>query len=466
MKRPLTFFLSPVVVLLLLPSCATRYVAGNVDKPGSGDGIGDVVAFETAADFNAKPPLCLGVLPLTQVKPEFGPADDVRKALHAHLAPSGIALVPLQKVDALTVKSGDEAQNLRAVAKGSGCDTLLSGEVTERSSRFWGVYSEVRLGASLRMTRVSTGQVIWRGKHTAVVRGGGMPLDVISAIGGVVAAGANVREEQLTRTTHDVARRLVASIPNLKYAPDRDLVATAASPVPASGGAAVWVHAFISSLEQHPLPQLEGELVEALDGPIWTGPQDRIVIADFLLQKAPRSSRAMQEIASARLRLGEPDAALAMGTKALAIAPQNPELHFLQGRAYLQLDRPAEAARAFVQAAAAAPQPSANYFTAMGVAYNQLGSYERAVAALGKSLELEPGRPYVHLQMGVAYVGAGDDAAAARALRQSAVLSLAAGDPGAATKALRTLKAMGIEGQFPAEDLEALENHVAKLKPS
>jgi hypothetical protein len=90
-----------------------------------------------------------------------------------------------------------------------------------------------------------------------------MPLDVISAIGGVVAAGANVREEQLTRTTHDVARRLVAAIPNLKYAPDRDLVATAASPVPASGGAAVSVHAFISSLEQHPLPQLEGELLEA-----------------------------------------------------------------------------------------------------------------------------------------------------------------------------------------------------------
>ena len=466
MKSPLAACLFPALALALLSGCATRYVAGNVDKPGSGDGIGDVVAFETAADFNAKPPLCLGVLPLTLTKPEFGPADDVRKALHAHLAPSGIALVPLQKVDALTVKSGDEAQNLRAVAKGSGCDTLLSGEVTERSSRFWGVYSEVRLGASLRMTRVSTGQIIWRGKHTAVVRGGGMPLDVISAIGGVVAAGANVREEQLTRTTHDVARRLVAAIPSLKYAPDRDLVATAATPVPASTGAAPSVHAFISGVEKNPMPQLESELLEALDGPNWTVPQDRIVIADFLLQKAPRSSRAMQEITSARLRLGEPDAALAMGTKALAIAPKNPDLHFLQGRAYLQLDRPAEAAGAFVQAAAAAPQPSANYFTAMGVAYNQLGSYERAVAALGKSLQLEPGRPYVHMQIGVAYVGAGDDAAAARALRQSAVLSLAASDLGAADKALQTLKAMGLEGQLPAEDLEALEKRIATLKPS
>jgi len=355
---------------------------------------------------------------------------------------------------------------MRAVAKGSGCDTVLSGEVTERSSRFWGVYSEVRLGATLRISRVSTGQVIWRGKHTAVVRGGGMPLDVISAIGGVMAAGANVREEQLTRTTHDVARRLVAAIPNLKYAPDRDLVATSAAPPPARDGAAPSVHAFISGVEKNSMPQLEGELVEALDGPAWIAPQDRIVIADFLLQKAPRSSRAMQEIASARLRLGEPDAALAMVSKALAIAPQNPELHFLQGRAYLQLDRPAEAARAFVQAAATAPQPSANYFTAMGVAYNQLGSYDRAVAALGKSLQLEPGRPYVHMQIGIAHVGAGDDAAAAQALRQSAVLSLAANDSATAAKALRTLKAMGIESQLPAEDLQALENRIATLKPS
>ena len=466
MKSTLTARLPPLLALALLSGCATRYVAGDVDKPGSGDGIGDVVAFETSADFNAKPPLCLAVMPLSLAKPEFGPAEDVRKAIHAHLAPSGIALVPLQKIDALIDKSRDEAQNLQAVSKGGGCDTLLTGELTERSSRFWGVYSDVRLGASLRMTRVSTGQVIWRGKHTAVVRGGGMPMDVISAIGGAVAAGANVREEQLTRTTHDVARRLVAAIPNLKYAPDSELVTTAAATVPTSGGAALSVHTFISSVEQHPLPQLEGELLEALDGPTWTGPQDRIVIADFLLQKAPRSSRAMQEIASARLRLGEPDSALAMGTKALAIAPQNPELHFLQGRAYLQLDRPAEAARAFVQAAAAAPQPSANYFTAMGVAYNQLGSYERAVAALGRSLQLEPGRPFVHMQIGVAYVGAGDDALAAQALRQSAVLSLAANDAGAAANALRTLKAMGLQGQLPTEDLQALEERIATLKPT
>jgi hypothetical protein len=46
------------------------------------------------------------------------------------------------------------------------------------------------------------------------------------------------------------------------------------------------------------------------------------------------------------------------------------------------------------------------------------------------------------------------------------VLSLAANDALAAANALRTLKAMGIEGQLPAEDLQALENRIATLKPS
>jgi hypothetical protein len=43
---------------------------------------------------------------------------------------------------------------------------------------------------------------------------------------------------------------------------------------------------------------------------------------------------------------------------------------------------------------------------------------------------------------------------------------LAASDFGAAAKALSTLKAMGIEGELPAEDLEALENRIATLKTS
>jgi hypothetical protein len=80
--------------------------------------------------------------------------------------------------------------------------------------------------------------------------------------------------------------------------------------------------------------------------------------------------------------------------------------------------------------------------------------------------ELDPGRPYVHLQIGLAYAGAGDGALAAQALRKAAVLNLAQNDANAAAQALRTLRAMGLEGQLSAPDLEALDNRVATLNPS
>ena len=100
------------------------------------------------------------------------------------------------------------------------------------------------------------------------------------------------------------------------------------------------------------------------------------------------------------------------------------------------------------------------------MAYNQLGSYDRAVAALGKSLELESGRPYVHLQMGVAYAGMGDEEAAAQALRQSVVLSVADGDHRAASRTMQTLKSIGLESQLAADDLDALEKRIATLAPT
>ena len=88
------------------------------------------------------------------------------------------------------------------------------------------------------------------------------------------------------------------------------------------------------------------------------------------------------------------------------------------------------------------------------------------MAALAKSLQLESGRPYVYLQMGVAYAGIGDDEAAAQALRQGVVLSLADGDHRGASKAIRTLKSMGLESQLTSEDLEALDKRIATLAPT
>jgi hypothetical protein len=56
----------------------------------------------------------LGVLPLAVSKPEFNPTDEVRKAIHSHLAPTGVRLIPLQKIDLLYKKDLSIKDNIAA----------------------------------------------------------------------------------------------------------------------------------------------------------------------------------------------------------------------------------------------------------------------------------------------------------------------------------------------------------------
>ena len=98
-----TFALS--VTLVLFTGCATRYVERDVEKVEQTDSIGDVVVYKSSDEFKNNPPVCLGVLPLKASQKEFEPTQDVRKAIHAYLAPTGIALLPLQKIDANLISS-------------------------------------------------------------------------------------------------------------------------------------------------------------------------------------------------------------------------------------------------------------------------------------------------------------------------------------------------------------------------
>ena len=382
-------------VLFSLQGCATRYVERDTDKDDAADAIGDVVVSKTSEDFIKNPPLCLGIMPLGASKREFEPTQDLRKALHAHLAPTGIQLLPLQRVDGSLVPGQSELTGLQAVYAATGCDTLMTGDISERLSRFWGVYSE-------KDSDLSQDAVARQAAHSS-------------------------------------------SIPGL-----------AGRPSP---------HSFVSGIEQRPTAQLGPLIAAALSGDQWPEPADRLVLAQFWLNKEPQSSQSLFELASARFALGEATAALSLAQKAIKLNASLPEYHFLQGRIYLQLDQPAMATQAMLKAASA-PGPKAIYFRALGVAYNQVGDYAMAAAALSRSLALEPGAAYAHLQIGVALVGIGDDSAAAKALRQRMILSIADRNHKNAARALATFKAMDLQAQLSSEKLEALEVKIGQLLTS
>lgn len=463
MRIPYHALLLSLGVLAGLPGCATRYVQGNPATENPDNMMGDVVISQAAADYESSPPVCLGLMPFTVSQKSFAPVEDIRKAFHAHLAPTGIRLISLQKIDALIDARLTPEENLQRVAEATRCDTLISGEVTDRKTRFWGVYSEVRAGARLKIIRVSTGKVIWDGRHTAVMRDGGMPISPISLIGGAVTAGVNLRDEQIKRTAHDLARRLVHAIPQLSYVDDMPVMAQArAKPEPAMADdpARQW----LSSLEFLPENEKKSSLNTALDGQRWSAPKDRLLIAEQLMRTDPENARGYVEASAARLALAEPAQALELAKRAVKLDAANPEHQFQLGRTYLHLNEADQALSPFLKAVSV-PNPKSLHFSALGLAYNQTGRHAMAVAALTRALELDQDNPFSLLQLGLAYAGMGDEPEAARIVRKSMIISIAANDAAAARRSLNLFKAMNLNTRISEEELKAIEERIEKLAP-
>lgn len=451
-----------------LQACATRYVQGNPSADNSEEMIGDVVVSQAAAEYEASPPVCLGLMPLTVSQKSFAPVDDIRKAFHAHLAPTGIRLISLQKIDSLVDPSDTIDHNLQKVAQATRCDTLITGEVTDRKTRFWGVYSEVRAGARLKIIRVSTGKVIWEGRHTAIMRDGGIPLNPVSLVGGAVTAGVNLRDEQVKRTAHDLARRLVHAIPQLGYIDEMpSLASTIAGPAPAVAPvtAPEPVQSFLTSLESLSSEEKKDRLIASLEGNDWSAPRDRLAIAESLMRIDPNHAHGYVEASVAKLQLAEPAQALELAKKAVGIDPNNPDHQFQLGRTYLHLNQADQALPPFLNAVAA-PNPKSLHFNALGLAYNQTGRHSMAAAAFSKSLALDPDNPFSLLQLGLAYAGMGEDAEAAKTVRKSMIISIAANDAAAARRALNLFRAMNLNARMSEEELKAIEERIEKLAPA
>ena len=279
-------YLQIVFLCFLAAACATRYVEGDINKSSAVDSVGDVVLFESSQSIVKIPPKCLGVLPFSTVKKEFEPTVPFRKAVHAHLATTGINMVPLEKIDQQSITTKPESQDLSRIGNALGCETFVSAEVTEKKTNFYGVYSEVKIGAILKVINVRTGETLWKGRHTAVARDGSLPLNPLSILGGAVTATANLRDEQVVRTTNDLARRLVAAIPGLKYSEqDSELVAKSVESFIPQQNSPLSVHAYLSSIEGKDSSERIQSLEKAMIDNRWPEPNDQLVLSEFLLKR-------------------------------------------------------------------------------------------------------------------------------------------------------------------------------------
>ncbi len=470
MKLPLLL----IVCMFVITGCATRYVERSFDHAKRNpetvkttdsiiEAISDVVVFESSQELKTKPLSCLAVFPLTTKERDSSIAESIRYALHAHLAPTGIRIVALQQIDeAIKATSGSGGDLNTAVARAIGCDTIMLGEVTDEVARFYGIYSEVRAGANVRIVRASTGAVLWQGSHTAVIRAGGVPFGIVSLAINVAFAGVNLYGEQGTRVVHDLARRLVLAIPGLAYQAETPLIADLSVVAKAESDRTQTAYGLIASLESLPADQLKQRLIEELNSNQWSKPQDRLLIAEALVRVDDKQPLGYYQAALARLQLAEPGAALPSAQRAVALEPENADSQFLLGNIYLVVNRPEEAIEPLIKAVALGGEKGI-HLSALGTAYNQIGNYPRAAASFAKVLAKDADNTYALLHGAIAQAGMGANEEAVKMLRRGIILGIARENLSAATRALNILYAMNLAELMPEGELDVLEKKLKAL---
>ncbi|RED44214.1 SH3 domain-containing protein [Aestuariispira insulae] len=211
--------LAAVSAGFLLSACGTpSYVNENRSRAEMGNDTPSVetVSYKIHNAFREQPPLCVAVLPLDDNgKLEPSQREGVRRIFYAQLAPQKKRDVELQDVDnALLALPEEFRDDPVALGYALECDTMLTGRITHYGSGFYGLYSNVSVGADVKLIRTTDGAVLWEGRHVASSHGGSVPFTPVGLVSGMVRAANNVNGEQLDRVTNDLARRLVSTIPD------------------------------------------------------------------------------------------------------------------------------------------------------------------------------------------------------------------------------------------------------------
>ena len=466
-----------MIVCIFSTGCVTtRYVERSSDhtkqKPDSvatNDSIGNVyhgvVVFESSEELKANPLSCLAVFPITAKGGDTDSAVSIRNSLHANLAPSGIRLLPLQKIDAaIKATNTSNGDLISTVAKVIGCDTIMVGEVIDDPSSFYGMYSVVRAGANIRIVKVSTDDTLWRGNHTAVLRAGGLPLGFLDVAMNVFSAVRNLTKDQSSRVTNDLARRLILTIPGLAYqaevlSAEEQPILTAVDVRPPQTA-----YGLLSGLESSPPEEVKQRLVGELKSNRWNNPKDRVLIAEALIRADDQQPLGYYEAALARLRLSEPIMALSHAERAATLETENADSQFLLGRVQLAINKPQDSITPLLKAVALDGKEI--HLNALGTAYNQLGDYPKAAVSFAKVLTKDTDNSYAILHGAIAQAGTGANIEAVRMLRRSMIVGIARSDSSAATRAVNILRAMDLAKLLPDGELEVLESKIKMIKVS
>jgi len=164
-------------------------------------------------------PLTVAVLPFADVSESQAGAQAVRRGFYNHFSSLPFRDMELWRVDDLLKKSGltdPKAINrmpARDLGRILGTDAVVYGEISNFDKLFAVVYSQVSVGAKLRMYDARSGELLWTGEHVVRIHEGGISTNPIGLVATVIATAMNVRDIQLLRACDDLFRGMVKTIP-------------------------------------------------------------------------------------------------------------------------------------------------------------------------------------------------------------------------------------------------------------
>jgi hypothetical protein len=164
-------------------------------------------------------PVTVAVLPFMDQSRKKEGAVAVRKGFYNHFSSLPFKDMELQRVDNLLMKAN--LSDPEAIFKASpqelgkllNVDAVVFGEISNFDKLFAVMYSQVAVGAEIKMFDTKTGNFLWSGQHTVRIHEGGLSVTPFGIIATVIATAMNVRDIQLLRACDDLFRDMVKTIP-------------------------------------------------------------------------------------------------------------------------------------------------------------------------------------------------------------------------------------------------------------
>lgn len=160
----------------------------------------------------------VAILPFKNKCEKKGAEEVLRKCFFTNISIKGYNLLKLEEIDErLNLASIDtsnlDKEDVYKVGRIVKADALIYGTVTKCCKKFFGVYSQVVLGAELKMVDARSSKVIWQADHTEKTHSDAIPVSPFSIPEAVIESSINVREKVIADTADRLVKKISCQYP-------------------------------------------------------------------------------------------------------------------------------------------------------------------------------------------------------------------------------------------------------------